>query len=242
MRKTLAKIFHETVGRVISLIREGLISNSLSSYKDGIHNISPKPPYVSQFANAEKSKIDGYYQAIHDASASRRFGTKTLEDFSYWAWRSCGIAGVQMVLKAQLSKSFAKSTMELVNEALSLEGYNTKTDTGWYHDSLVKLAKNYGIEARLSKFVAPTQIAKLVLEGNYVLASIKSLSGGHLLLIHGVVIKNGRLESFIVHDPYNFTEEGESKRVSKAKFESLSTRRIIIFENKEGQNASANRI
>lgn len=240
MRNALAKIFHKTAGRLISIVRE--LTSSLSDCNDGKYFVAPNPPYISQFANAKRQKVDGYYQSIHDSSASRRFGAKSLEEFSYWAWRSCGIAGVQMVLKAQLGKSFAKSTMELVNEALSLEGYDTKTDVGWYHDSLVKLAKNYKVEARLVKFVAPTQVAKLILEGNYVLASIKSKSGGHLLLIHGVIIKGGNLKSFIVHDPYNFTEDGEEKEVSKATFESLSTRRIIVFKNKEGKNAQANRV
>lgn len=231
MRNILAKLFHNTVGLVIALVRELWFSDALKDYIDGIYEISPKPPYISQLANAQRSKIDRFYGAIHDPEAARRFGASNIDDFSYWAWRSCGVAGVQMVLKAQLEHEFDLSTMELVNEGLSLGGYNKQTDTGWYHAALVQIAKNHGIKSWLGKFVASSQIAKLVLDGNYVLASVKSEQGGHLLLIFGVRIKNGRLSSFLVHDPNNFSKDGDSKEVSKVSFENLSTRRIIILSS-----------
>lgn len=242
MRNILAKLFHDTAGLVIASVSEIWFSLTLRNIQDGLYEVSPKPPYNSQLANAERDKIDGFYEAINDQEASKRFGASNLDEFSYWAWRSCGVAGVQMVLKAQLGHRFSKSTMDLVNEGLSIDGYDVAKDKGWYHNVLAQIAKRHGIGSHLSKFVSASQIAKLVLGGNYVLASIKSERGGHLLLIWGVRIKNGKLVSFLVHDPNNFTETGDSKEVSKASFENLSTRRIVIFENKEGKSAQPNRV
>ncbi len=231
MRNILAKLFHNTVGLVIALVRELWFSDALKDYIDGIYEISPKPPYISQLANAQRSKIDRFYGAIHDPEAARRFGASNLDDFSYWAWRSCGVAGVQMVLKAQLGYRFTKSTMDLVKEGLSIGGYDVKRDKGWYHVALSQIALKHGIDSRLSKFVSASQIAKLVLDGNYILASLKSEGDGHLLLIWGVRIKNGKLLSFLAHDPNNFSKDGDSKEVSKVFFENLSNRRIIILSS-----------
>jgi hypothetical protein len=242
MRNILAKLFHDTIGRVIALVREIWFSQKLRNNEDGVYEVSPKPPYISQLANAQRDKIQGFYEAINDQEAAKRFGEPDLDKFSYWAWRSCGIVGVQMVLLAQLGRIFTKSTMDLVNEGLSIGGYDVKYDKGWYHTALVQAAQKHGITSRLSKFVSASQVAKLVLDGNYVLASIKSERGGHLLLIYGVRIKNAKLISFIVHDPNNFTEDGDSKEVSKVSFENLFTRRIVIFENKEGRSAKPNRV
>jgi len=125
---------------------------------------------------------------------------------------------------------------------LSLGGYNLKSDSGWYHTTLSQIAQDHEIVSRLSKFVSLSQIAKIALDGNYVLASIKSLSGGHLLLIWGVRIDKGKLISFIVHDPNNYTYSGESKEISIESFNKLFTRRIIIFENKEGRSVKSDRV
>jgi len=233
MKNLLAKGFHLTVGRLITFYNEQMFSNVIKNLKDGLYYVSPKPPFVSQLANADRTKTDGYYLLIHDEKAMKRFGTSNLEEFSYWAWRACGIAGVQMVLMAQLESKFKKSTMDLIAEGLAFKGYDTKKDFGWFHQSLVDLADSYGVDGRLAKFVSPSQIASLILDGNYVLSSVKSQSGGHLFLIYGFEVKGGKIDHFIVHDPYTFKEDGEAKEISKKRFEELSTRRVIILESKE---------
>ena len=231
MRNILAKLFHGTIGRAIARVREIWFSQKLRNTQDGLYKVSPEPVYTSQLANARRGKIQGFYEAINDQEAAKRFGAANLEEFSYWAWRSCGMVGVQMVLKAQLRHKFTKSTMDLVNEGLSIGGYEEKHDKGWRHSALAQIAQRHGMASRLSKFVPSAQVAELVLEGNYVLASVKSERGGHLLLIWGVRIKNGKVISFMVHDPNNFAEDGDSKEVSKVSFENLFTRRIVTFEN-----------
>lgn len=233
MRSVLTGFVHETIGRIMSFGREIWYSLSLRNVKDGIYEVLPKPPYLSQIANARRSKIKGFYQFINDQDAAKRFGTSDLDEFSYWAWRSCGVVGVQMVLKAQLGHRFVKSTMDLVREGLLIGGYDVAKDKGWYHVALAQIANEHSVDSCLSKFVPASQIARLVLGGNYVLASVKNKHGGHLLLIWGVRIRNGKLVCFLIHDPNNFSKDGDSREISKSFFENLSTRRIIVFNNKK---------
>lgn len=232
-RHRAAKLFHETVGRGIAEIRENLARHKLANLETGEYFLPYKPVYISQLAGAARSSISGFYGGIKDEKAARRFGTTNLSEFSYWAWRSCGIAGLQMVLTTELGDRFQKTTIDLVREGLKLDGYDIQLDVGWYHKSLVKLAKAYGIQGRTKKFIPSSEIALEIWEGNYVLASIRSERGGHLLLLYGIKIsKNRSLEGFYVHDPSNFLRDGEARFISKEEFDGLSTRRVMMFGSK----------
>lgn len=237
--KIFSVLFHRVVGRMLSCISGLYFARFLSTYKDGFYFVLPKPVYVSQLAGAGKGKTKGDGQMIYDDKAAKLFGAKNIESFSYWAWRACGIVGVEMILRTLLGKDFDKKTMELIDEGLLLGGYDVKNDVGWYHKALLELGRKYGVDGRLAKFVSSEEIASIVLSGDYVLASIFSSSGGHLLLIYGIKIQKGRLISFVVHDPYDLKVEGKDKEVSKKDFDKLSTRRIIVFASK---NHSCDRV
>lgn len=230
-RKPISQLLHKTVGRGIAMIREILARSRLPHYQQD-YFVVIRPAYVSQFAFADKQKIAGYYGQIRDPEAAKRFGTSDLNEFSYWAWRSCGIAGLQMVLQTELDSSSGKTTMALIREGLDLGGYNIQTDTGWYHSILARLANNYGIEAGLRKFIPSSEIALSVTTGNYALASIDSPSGGHLLLIYGVRLSaSGNLEGFYLHDPNDYHTHGEAQFIPKQHFDRLTTRRVILFKS-----------
>lgn len=240
MKQKVAKLFHETVGVAIAYVRELWYFRYLKDRKDGKYEIVPRPPYISQIANSKVSQIERFYGDIHDHEAMNRFGARSLDEFSYWAWRACGIAGVQMVLMLVLKSKFKKTTMDLVNEGLYQGGYDVKRDIGWYHKALAGLSQKYGLPARLSKFVAVSQIAYEVTRGNAVLASLKSSTGGHLVLIYGFNIKAGKLTSFIAHDPSNYKKSGEGVEMTRSEFSKLFTRRAIVFECKEHIGVQAN--
>ncbi|MBX4205787.1 C39 family peptidase [Candidatus Microgenomates bacterium] len=229
IERTAAKLFHETVGRGIAAVRERKVNIFLETLKPNEYFSSVIPPYVSQIANADHSKISEFYGFINDEKAAQRFGTNNLEEFSFWAWRSCGVVDAQMVLMASKGKSFDKTTMQLITEGLDLEGYDVKENIGWYHSALVELMKKYGIESTMKKFTPSSEIAKDILENKYVLASVKSETGGHILLIYGFKIEdNGRLTGFFVNDPNNYYEDGDNKYITKHEFDELFTRRTIV--------------
>jgi len=69
------------------------------------------------------------------------------------------------------------------------------------------------------------------------LASIKSETGGHLLLIYGFRLgKDGQLQGFWLHDPNDFEKKGSARLVKKEDLERLFTRRAISFK-KGGKSA-----
>ena len=228
-----SKILHNTLGVVFARIKEIVVKRKLKKFNPGKYLLNPMPVYISQLANANPKLIEGFYGKIKDENAAKRFGTKDLDEFSYWAWRSCGIVGVQSIittLEKAKGRKFKKTTMELVNECLSLKGYDIKKDKGWYHKSLVALAKNYKIRGFLHKFISSSEIALILANKRYVLASIKSDTGGHLLLLYGFKLDNkGKLEGFVYHDPNNFEKDGENNFVLKQDFDKLTTRRVISF-------------
>jgi hypothetical protein len=232
-RMSLSKTFHKTVGVGIAKARETVARRRLRDLEPGEYLVEPLPVYISQLADAERDLIEGFYGRIEDQKAAWRFGMEDLNQFSYWAWRSCGIAGVQAVvvtIRQANGLEFNKKTMDLVNEGLELKGYDTQTNKGWYHKSLVALAEKYGVSGSLHKYIPPSEIALILANSNYALASIKSDTGGHLLLLYGFRLnEKGQLEGFIHHDPNSFEKEGKGTFISRAAFDKLTTRRIISF-------------
>lgn len=232
IKSELAKLFHDTAGRGIAEIREDSARKKLSKLSPGEHFCDLKPSYISQLANAKESHISEFYGKIEDEKAAERFGARDLDEFSYWAWRSCGLVGVEMILRSEGLIKPRKTTMDLINEGLKLGGYDTRTDVGWYHRSLIELAQGYGLEAKAKKFVPPSEIALLISKGATVLASIYSKTGGHFLLLYGFSLdEQSRLKGFWTHDPNNYKETGQDKFVSISDFTTMSTRRIISVKN-----------
>ena len=209
MYASILKLFHDTVGRLISFQKSTSLRKYLQCFPDGQYFVYPKPIYISQFAITPKYSSKYFYGKINDTEASLRFGA-TGNEFSYWAWRACGIACVQMVLLTLNLIDSRTTLMTLIQEGLSLGGYDVKKDIGWYHDALATIAQRRGVSSKVEKFVPSSHIAKLIISGNYVLASMKSSTGGHLLLIYGVCLKNGRVTDFILNDPNNFNKLGSS--------------------------------
>ena len=121
--------------------------------------------------------------------------------------------------------------MELIRKGNKLDGYDQKTDTGWFHDSLVKLITEYGFSARLKKFVPASELALDIHDGSFVLSSIDSESGGHLLLLYGYQMeKKGKLKGFWFNDSLDYREGGRHKFIEKRQFNKISTRRAIIVK------------
>ncbi|MBU0572150.1 hypothetical protein KKH23_00530 [Patescibacteria group bacterium] len=232
-RQDIKSLLYEALGKRVAEVREQVVARKLKSLEVGSYFVHKKPFYISQLASAKKSSIDGFYGAIKDKDAAYRFGTKDLKEFSYWAWRACGIVGLQMVLKTVHGNSFDHKTIELIKEGYELGGYDTKIDTGWFHKSIAKLAEKYKLKAELKKFVPASEIALIISKGSYVLASTESLTGGHFLLMYGFKMNSKKeLSGFWIHDSNDFEDAGEGKYISKNDFKNLSTRRIISLKKK----------
>ncbi len=203
----IKKTFYETVGLGISILSEKMVKNRLKKLPAGNHFVSPIPIYVSQFASVNKRLVKKPRGFIKDESAAKRFGATDLKQFSYWCWRACGIACLKAIIST-VNKTkgieFNKTIMDLINEAVDLGGYDIKADKGWYHKALVKIAKKYRIAGSIHRFISLSEIALMITDNKYVLVSVKSDFGGHLLLFCGFLLgKEGKIRGFFFHDPYD---------------------------------------
>lgn len=166
--------------------------------------------FVDQLQGVDPNKITKEYGEICDEAAAKRFGARNLQEFSYWSWRSCGIANMAMILKTE--KLFNGKLFDLVRECLRINGYAFlnrfgREDVGWKHKSINQIFNRYGFFAEARKKMNSTDLLNLVKEGKYVIASIKSLSGSHLILIKGYEKKENGFK-FLINDPYLYKEKG----------------------------------
>lgn len=151
-----------------------------------------------------------------------------------WKNRSCGIACVSMLLGYyNLDDS---NPMNLVHEGITIGGY---CNNGWFHESLVRILRNHGINAYAQEFRSVSvnyeektfsknlfeqkmingglsKIIKEIENGNPVLISVKPGFNGnkenHLVLIIGYDFSNKK-ENFIIHDPNGNTENIKNSEV-----------------------------
>lgn len=112
---------------------------------------------------------------------------------NYWADRACALACVAMIIKKPLNK-------KLLAQVFEKNGYNIKTDTGWYHKALVKVFLDHGINAKIVKLLTRKKIINFLKNGKIVMASVSGKLDSHMILIYGVKVENGKA-FFIYHDP-----------------------------------------
>jgi len=162
--------------------------------------------FVDQSANADRRKVKSYYGDIDDIDAAKRFGVRLYKEYSFWAWRSCAIADVAMILKSE--GLFDGTLYELVCKALQMNGYvyrnrKGKFDIGWKHNVLSKLLQSYGLKAKTVRCKNLIKIKTLLEEGKYVVLSVRSKSGGHMVLVKSIIGEN-----IIYNNPSFFSGKG----------------------------------
>jgi hypothetical protein len=215
----------------INLFKKIAIKKKVKKLKPGKYFVNPKPVYISQLADAKEENIEKFYGQINDRNAQKKFGVKSKKDFSFWAWRSCALACSLSVIKTKSKKEGKKDNTkiyDLVKEGLKIKGYKFERDVGWYHDAIVKIAKRHGILSERKSVIATEEIVDEILNNNYILSSVKSPTGGHLILIYGFEIdKNGKIKGFWYHNPYNYKKEGKSQFIKLKEFENIFKGRII---------------
>lgn len=188
----------------------------LRRQQDHAHLISGVP-YQCQFPDALRVKdyLENDFKAQNDPHW-RTFGFSAAKDVDYWARRGCGIACIKMITAYNgIPDSFA----QLTKKGKNLGGYNVKLDRGWYYKPLCGLLREYGIGANSRSYLPITEIAYQLSRQNLAIASVNpqiirddeivtsNEKSGHLVLIIGFKIYQGRIEGFYLHNPSGQTTE-----------------------------------
>ena len=210
----------KTIRKFIGLPGQIKTKKTLSTLKDGDYLIGDVP-YQCQFASPKlvADILDGKIKAKNDPNWALH-GFKTPEESEYWVWRDCGICCIKMVLDY-----YGKNEMlaKLVEEGVSLKGYNLDKDLGWYYKPLINLANKYGVQGFTKPYLGINEISQQIYNKRFVIASVnpgiirfdkivKSKSkNGHLILVIGFRMHNSKLAGFYIHNPSGKTPETQKK-------------------------------
>lgn len=228
---------------------------SLKNVKDGLYRSSPRRvPYISQFAKLTTEK-DIKKINVEPAIFGLQ-GYPTKEDFDFWNSRVCGIACIKMVLDS-LERSQNKTMWDLIQEGLELGGYKLHdakgkfVDLGWFHKPLLELAQSHGVSGFLRQSLSIHNVAEEIVNGNYVIASVKVPSRseleddgsyfkegykgktyGHLILVTAVELQNGMPKTFLAHNPSGYKKYEEDSIIDSKTFTRIFNGRVIVLNAK----------
>lgn len=153
-------------------------------------------------------------------------------DDKHWVSKSCAIVCLKMILDYHRKESV--SLMDLIEDGNKKGGYGP---SGWYHDSLVKLAENSGLKAKRVEGIdvgdGIKDIKNSLEKGNPVIISaVKHILGQtkfHMVVITGFEEKGEKISGFYYHDPESADrEKGQNLFVDVDTFIN-GWRRMAIF-------------
>ena len=204
------------------IISEKIASFHLRKIEDGDYFISSHVPYQSQFASPELTDVilENKISGENDRNWSS-FGFKNPQEYAFWSLKICGMACLKMILEFYNLSN--KSIAALTNEGLNLGGYDLKNNKGWFHKPLLKQAKLYGLKGYITARFGVNSICELILKKKFFIASVnpfiirfdKNITnaelGGHLVLVIGFRLKNGKCEGFFINNPSGKTDDTRTK-------------------------------
>lgn len=186
---------------------------------------------VDQLGKPNTKKVTGYYQTINDLAAAKRFGTDSIEKYSFWSWRACGVANVMAILRAY--KLYSGTLFDLVRELEMSDGYLFsnrwgKKDIGWKHSSLASALNSRGLVAKVEAHLSLWGLLDRVAKGRLVIASIKARGnkGSHMVIIAGFTW-NGDRTQLELRDPYFLDGHGGDRKMSLTDFGKIYLKRGI---------------
>ena len=189
-------------------------SKLINTKKSGDYFVKPTPPYCAQFASPSLiSNILNKKIKAQDDPKWKSFGFSSVGDYEFWSWRLCGLICVKMILDAN-QKAQNETIATLTGKAVEMGGYNIQDDGGWFPRSLVRLAQQFGLSGKVFRLISVNEITEFILEDEFFIASVHpgvirydvdkvpdSEKSGHLVLVWGVKIKNGKIAGFYIHNP-----------------------------------------
>jgi hypothetical protein len=201
-------------------------------------------PYTAQIASPELAEaifVHGLDPRLDPRWAES--GAITPEEYAYWVERACGVACLKMCVEALGGSK--RSLLEWARTGLTRGGYLIRRDkngyeheVGWVHSVLADMARDEGLEAR-AQAAGLEEIPALLAQGYLVIASVSYQAGddrleithrgGHLMVVTGAELEEGRVEAFIVSNPSGRRGELQSgARLPIERFDAAYSGRVIL--------------
>lgn len=201
--------------------------NKISKLGGGEYRLNFKIPYVSQYASKEfAARYIENDEHLREDSKWRDSGAETIDEYVFWAPKLCGMACFSMVLRALVAAELPVSKLvKLSKKAMEAGCYvrhrvsKKQGLVGMLHAPFLKFAESYGLHGKLLWYIGPNVVAKEILQNNFVIASVSNQirnrgarpadQTGHLVLVHGFEVRNGKISGFFIHNPSGFFNESQ---------------------------------
>lgn len=196
-------------------------------------------PFFSQQLNEDNFQKEGF---------------ENLKEATYWSERICALACLKMILEKNFPNNNV-SLAELLKKGKEIGAY--REDVGWLHQGIVDLASEYGLFAkRESVGLNLEKIGKHILQNEPVITSVAVgfeagkeypeedgsvyvvPRGGHLVVVFGAEIKEGKIQKLKLHHPSSEAEyEWSNFEIDREHFlHSFSKAgNIIVFQKKNAK-------
>jgi Peptidase_C39 like family len=201
-------------------------------------------PYFAQWESPElvSSIVSGRISAADDPRW-RDWGTDCVDEYAFWARRTCGVACLRMVL-AHRSGAAPPPAKELKDDCLAAGAYVVE-GTGVrglvYAPFVDYVGRRWDLKATVETDLGVDLMADSIRSGHLVMLSVHrdictpevrvTERGGHLVLVIGVWSSG-----LVVHDPSGVANRSQSfVRLSYAQIEMFSAARGVVFRDVNGR-------
>lgn len=138
-------------------------------------------------------------------------------DDDFWQTRSCGIVSLAMILDFYKKKF---NLPELIDRGVEIDNYDPAI--GWKHQTIVDLAKEYGLLATRTENESIDNLIESLDHNEPVIISIYKnwdpKEGGHLAVLNGYFQPDGVIEGFYVNDPIGASYKHQNQFIPLDKF------------------------
>jgi len=158
-----------------------------------------------------------------------------------WQPRACGVVCLKMLLDSKHTQTTSLDEMIVQGDAIGAYG-----KSGWEHDGLVALAKQYGVKLErvewrqsddrnsdeLNEEGINVILRQLEAGSPVIVSAIKNFevkNKFHMVLIVGVEIEEGIVKGFYYHDSDSYTETKGAYQFVPFGIFSTAWRRMAIF-------------
>ena len=171
-------------------------------------------PYFSQWESRELVKdITSRKISAKDDPLWKKSGAEYPEEYELWSWNGCGMACLKMILVYKFGKNIP--LVKLGKRCLKFGGYISRRnglDGLYYKPFLDYIKEDFGLTGKTVSPMYLEDILRELNDGSFVIASVSARikypnsiprkRGGHLVLLLGYNIPQGRL---FLHNPSGIT-------------------------------------
>jgi hypothetical protein len=209
--------------------------------------LSYSVPYYAQVASPDlAAQIFGGQMPPEQDPRWAESGAETPDEYAYWVERACGVACVQMCVKALGGPS--RTLVDWAREGVAIGGYLIETgpdglprERGWIHKALAALIEREGFFAE-PRPADSEEIAAQLGRDRMVIASVSyevgthepvTKRGGHLVVITGLDRNARGVTAFVINNPSGRTPNMQLNACIPAeRFLSGYTGRVIVVGRK----------